>query len=150
MGALKSVFTSGTAARMQFESDACMVMPRDFRKVGRRFEKRELHQTPISFPTTPMVFAVNSEDCVAQSELSFGQIASDEIRVFGSAPRLSKPFPNEQQAGASIEEQSSRLRKWNGSGIKMMLAITKNIWSAANHVMSSHEIVGKHRNRAPT
>src|SRR5437879_64505 len=103
----------------------------------------------MAFLAAPMVPGVDSKDCIAQSELSLGKIAADEIGVMGSNCLLSKFFSDEQESGAAIEKKPRGFGKGDISSIKMVPAIVKEIFFTRNNAMASDEVVSKHRDGRP-
>src|ERR1041384_6865473 len=100
------------ALRMQFERRSGVVMQLDVREVRWQFRQGQVRQATIAFAATPMIFATDNQDGVAQSELSLGQIASNEIGTVvrqialypGRARHPIQFLANEQQAAAAVEE----------------------------------------------
>src|SRR6058998_1522983 len=69
-----------TAKGMQFEFDPATVVLDQFRAPRKRHG--ESFQSLVSFAATPMITTKRCQNCVTHGELGFGDVPTNEIRVF--------------------------------------------------------------------
>ena len=94
---------------MKFEFEAERVVLFQDGQLRHVFVGIEVIEAPVADRGAPMIEAVDSQDGITQSELGFSEIAANEISVFFTYSLPRQQLANEQQTGATVEQEPGSL-----------------------------------------
>src|SRR5262249_1336070 len=95
---------------MQFELDSSGMESANLLKPGKLCF--QLVKPVVPFTATPMVLPGHCQEDIAQTELGFGDVASDKVLLLGSDLGSQEIF-GEQQTGAAVKQQPRGFRQRN-------------------------------------
>jgi hypothetical protein len=102
----------------------------------------------VAFEAAPVIAFGYGQNDIAQSELGFGEVATDEVGIGGGEVFLSEALAGEEEAGAAVEEESGGFVEGDAGGIAMVVAAVEESVVADDPAMAHEQVIVEHADGA--